>query len=198
METDKPFFDRDDIEHLHFGRYLPHWHQDGRYVFVTFRLADSLPQAKLREYAIEKEQWFKLHPRPWSKEDEKEYYRRFFDTFDKWLDSNYGSCLLADSRYRTIVEKALHYYDGTHYELVAYVVMANHVHLLVRMLGEVDVRRVIQSLKSFTAKEINKVAGTQGRIWQSESFDRIIRDKHHLHRVIDYIFRNNPTLAWIR
>ena len=49
-----PYFDKHDCEHLRWATRLPHWHQDDKYVFVTFRLADSLPQAKLRVLQEEK------------------------------------------------------------------------------------------------------------------------------------------------
>ena len=54
-----PFFDESDFEHFDWGTFLPHWHQDGKYVFVTFRLYDSLPQEKLQQFREEKESWLK-------------------------------------------------------------------------------------------------------------------------------------------
>jgi hypothetical protein len=46
-----------------YQRHLPHWRQDGATYFVTFRLADSLPQSKLDELAALKEAWQRRHPR---------------------------------------------------------------------------------------------------------------------------------------
>src|SRR5262249_62338873 len=45
-----------------YQRHLPHWRQDGATYFVTFRLADSLPQSKLDELALLKEAWERQHP----------------------------------------------------------------------------------------------------------------------------------------
>ena len=51
------------------------------------------------------------------------------------------------------------------------------------------------SLKSFTAKQINKVMHRTGRLWQSEYFDRIIRSEEHYKHVLKYIVSNNRELA---
>lgn len=196
--SENPYFDKNDAQHLVWSKQLPHWHQDGKYIFVTFRLADSLPQTKLNEFRVEKNKWISLHPFPWSKEDESDYHRKFSTVIDKWLDCDYGSCILRDEKCRAIVENALHFYDTKRYELIAYVVMPNHVHLLVRMLEQYEIMKSIYSIKNFTAKEINKTLGTQGKIWQSESFDRIIRNEDHLKRVIHYIVKNSPQLVWVK
>ena len=42
-----------------YQRHLPHWRQDGATYFVTFRLADSLPQSKLDELKALKAEWEK-------------------------------------------------------------------------------------------------------------------------------------------
>lgn len=198
IDSENPYFDKSDVQHLVWSKQLPHWHQDGKYIFVTFRLADSLPQSKLNEFRAEKSKWIALHPVPWSEEEEKEYHSKFSTVIDKWLDSDYGSCILRNEKCRAIVEKALHFYDTKRYELIAYVVMPNHVHLLVRMLEQHEVLNTIYNIKNFTAKEINKTLGTYGKIWQSESFDRIIRNEDHLKRVIHYIVRNSPRLVWVK
>ena len=198
MGLDNPFFDKNDTEHLSWSYQLPHWHQNEKYVFVTFRLADSLPQNKLNELRDEKLKWEKLHPLPRSEKDEKEYQKLFGSVIDRWLDNNYGACLLQKDENRAIVENALHFYDGLRYELISYVVMPNHVHILVRALGDREILSTIYSIKNYTARQINKATGSRGHLWQSESFDRLIRSEEHLKRVIHYIVRNNPRLAWVR
>ncbi|MBQ6956924.1 MAG: transposase [Bacteroidales bacterium] len=197
MEND-PFFDINDTSHLIWSTKLPHWHQDGKYVFVTFRLGDSLPQVLLDEYRADKETWIKTHPKPWTPVQEKEYYDKYVKVVDKWLDSNYGSCLLREESNRKIVENALHYYDGKKYDLLAFVVMPNHVHVLLQLFADENIVTIFRSIKSFSAKLINKQEHTTGRVWQSESYDRLIRDVDHLKHVFRYIYLNNPRLAWIK
>ena len=190
-----PYFDKHDCEHLRWATRLPHWHQDDKYVFVTFRLADSLPQAKLRVLQEEKELWIKKHPKPWDVEDENDYYDKFVSKIDEWLDSNYGECLLKYPQNRKITEDALLFFDGERYNLKAFVVMPNHVHLLMQLKKGINIENVMRSIKSFTAKQINKVMHRSGRLWQSEYFDRIIRSEDHYKNVLKYIVANDKSLA---
>ena len=190
-----PYFDKHDCEHLRWATRLPHWHQDDKYVFVTFRLADSLPKAKLRVLQEEKETWLKKHPKPWDVKDENDYYDKFVSKIDKWLDSNYGECLLKYPQNRKITENALLFFDGERYNLKAFVVMPNHVHLLMQLKKGINLENVMRSLKSFTAKQINKVMHRSGRLWQSEYFDRIIRSEDHYKNVLKYIVANDRSLA---
>lgn len=50
---------------------------------------------------------------------------------DRWLRAGYGECHLRDPRVATTVERALQYFDGARYTLIAWVVMPNHVHVLI-------------------------------------------------------------------
>ncbi len=75
----------------------------------------------------------------------------------------------------------------------AFVVMPNHVHLLMTPL--VDVSGTMQSLKRFTARECNRVLGLTGHtFWQSESYDRLVRDGTEFQRIVRYI-ETNPVKA---
>ncbi len=164
-----PFFDESDFEHFDWGTFLPHWHQDGKYVFITFRLHDSLPQEKLDWLREEKESWLKRHPQPW--------------------DIKVSN--------RKIVEDALLFFNGKRYDLVAFVVMPNHVHILMKLKEGFELTEIMRSLKSYTAKEINKSEKKSGPVWQSESYDRLIRDEVHFDNVVRYIIANNKDLSWV-
>ncbi|MFD2256505.1 hypothetical protein ACFSSA_07450 [Luteolibacter algae] len=59
------------------GSKLPHWQQDGVMQFVTFRLGDSLPQSKLREWSENRRIFLEQNPKPWTEETEFEFRRRF-------------------------------------------------------------------------------------------------------------------------
>jgi putative transposase len=106
-----------------------------------------------------------------------------------------GSCRLTEDS-ATIVVDALHYFDAVRYELDSYVIMPNHVHVIVRPLScEVEsLERILQSWKRYTSREINRRHGLRGSFWQEESFDRIIRDEEHLYRAVQYI-GSNPSKA---
>jgi type I restriction enzyme R subunit len=184
------FFDPESSVVIHRGK-LPHWRQEGTIYFVTFRLADSLPQSKLEWLRREKELWIKLNPRPHNSRQQDEYRRRFTDSIDRWLDAGYGRCILAWPDCKSIMETSLMQFDGVRYELGEFVVMPNHVHAIVAPIGEHQLTNILQSWKSFTAHKFNRILVSSGRIWQPESFDHIVRSAEHLVKFQTYI-RNNP------
>lgn len=194
---DGAYFNENDFEHFDWGTFLPHWHQDGKYVFVTFRLHDSLPQEKVQWLREEKERWLKQHPQPWNEKVTKEYINKFGKAVDQWLDNNYGNCLLKKQSNRKIVEDALLFFDGKRYDLVAFVVMPNHVHILMRIKEGNELTEIMRSIKSFTAKSINKNENRTGPVWQSESYDRLIRGQKHFENIVRYIIANNKNLVWV-
>ena len=169
---------------------LPHWQQGQVWVFVTWRLADSLPKTKLDEWYAEKEIWLNHHPKPWDENTETEYQKRFSLKIEEWLDQGIGSCVLNDPVLAGIVANALHHFDGEHYSLGSFVVMPNHVHVLFRPLGGYTLPDIMKSWKGFTAREINKRLDKSGKLWQEDYFDRLIRDEKHFIRVTQYIREN--------
>jgi len=96
---------------------------------------------------------------------------------------------------REIVLQAILHEDGGRYHLYAACVMPDHVHLLVEPsmndAGEfVPLAKILYSIKSFSAHEINKAAGRTGPVWEKESFDRLIRSESDLQEKFSYITRN--------
>ena len=170
---------------------LPHWNQNGCVQFVTFRLADSLPQVKLAEYREMKENWIKAHPEPWDKATQDEYDRTIGCTIDKWLNSGYGRCILKDESARTIIANAILHFNGDRYNVHAYVIMPNHVHVLVSPMGENEIQTIVESWKKFSAHGLNKLFLSQGAVWCREHFDRMIRNEQDFFDKLNYIV-NNP------
>jgi putative transposase len=85
--------------------------------------------------------------------------------------------------------EAIRFRDPDHYRLHNFVVMPNHVHLLVT--PRIAVSRIMQSLKRFTAREGNRILGRTGSpFWQSESYDRLVRDQWEFARIARYIEMN--------
>ena len=111
-------------------RNLPHWTRDGSIYWITFRLADSLPQEKLSIWKAERDLWKNHHPEPWHEADWKEYDERFGKRLENWLDAGYGSCVLGRPEIRWIVRECLFRFDGERLRIHACVIMPNHVHLL--------------------------------------------------------------------
>ena len=151
---------------------------------------DALPKEKLESLKTDRELWITKNPEPWSAEQESEYHQLFSDVVNEWLDQGSGSCVLAQAKIRTIVEKALLHFNQDRYNLHVASVMPNHVHVLVSAKNGHKISDVVQAWKSFTAKAINKELGMEGSFWQSEYFDRLIRSEKHFETVANYILEN--------
>jgi putative transposase len=81
---------------------------------------------------------------------------KYYQIIEKYLDKGYGSCLLKDSRNAQIVLDTWKFFNGERYDLIAYVVMPNHVHLLIKTYEGWPLAKLVHSWKSYTAKEILK------------------------------------------
>jgi REP element-mobilizing transposase RayT len=182
-----------DVIQIH-GASLPHWQQGTAFVFVTWRLADSLPTQKLREWKNERAVWLAKHPLPWDVATWESYNERFPEKIEAWLDQGLGACLLRHESNREVVYKALAHFDSQRYTLQAYVVMPNHVHLLCQLREGVLLEDVLHSWKSYTSKQIQELTGSAGQLWQEGYWDRLMRSREHYHRSIRYI-RENPIKA---
>jgi REP element-mobilizing transposase RayT len=161
--------------------YLPHFDESELVQMITFRLADSLPAdvlSALQEVAT-------------SQTDGKAVR---WHRLDSLLDTHYGACHLRDPRIARLVEDAFFYFDGIRYHLLAWVIMPNHLHVLIGIKPGFPLAGVLHSWKSFTAKRANRILGRTGPFWQAEFFDRYIRDEKHLEEAIHYI-HNNPVKA---
>jgi hypothetical protein len=169
---------------------LPHWQQPGATYFITFRLADSVPDTILREWEAERSMWLLHHPRPWSVDDEDEYHRRFSAQMDRWLDAGRGACWLCSKENRGPLVATLNYSDRELYVLHAWVIMPNHVHLLVSLHADAKLEDVVGAWKSISARNINRLLNRTGTLWQEDYFDRLVRSEEHFFNCVRYIRRN--------
>ena len=195
-----PFFD----EHAEVNvtrRNLPHWNQDGKLYFVTWRLGDSLPQEHLAQLEVDRAAWVrKFGDRPVKEMSpglKEEWYKLFHRRVQGWLDAGHGSCLLRRPEARRIMIDALHYFEDKRYQLGSFAIAPNHVHVLVAPLAGFDLSGVLHSWKSFTSNAINTVSGRSGRLWMDENFDRLVRGPEHLERIEFYITRHDEQGAYV-
>jgi carbamoylphosphate synthase large subunit/REP element-mobilizing transposase RayT len=171
-------------------RNLPHREQPQATYFVTFRLADSVPQALLQQWREEQETWLKFHPKPWDWKNEREHHRRFVEDRESSLDRGHGSCLLRDADVAAIVTKALRHFNFERYVLDAFVIMPNHVHALIQPLADHSLSEILHTWKSFTANAVNRALNRDGKVWMPESYDHIVRDWNELLSWRRYIAAN--------
>ncbi len=210
-----------------YRRYLPHWQPPDATLFVTFRLAGSLPQIVIEELRKEREAAKRKLARIVDKiQREKQDYlddRRAFGRWDEALDCSLDSPHWSGRpEIAEIVAEALHYRVGRAYDLLAYCIMPNHVHVvfvvgrtasLTNQRGRtaspsyegsrnatpangdpIPLQTILQSLKRHTARQANLKLGRQGTFWQEENYDHVPRDSRELERIIQYVL-NNPVKA---
>ena len=189
-------FEKDRPASIHW-RNLPHWQQEGATYFITFRLADSLPASVLQDALRERDEFLRQNERTLSHERKAEFEEFYREKLEAELDKGHGASVLKDEANATIVEQALRHFDGDRYWLGRYVIMPNHVHLLVRPIMGHDLSGILHSWKTFTAREINKRTGQTGQLWQHESFDHLVREEHELDKFSSYI-AENPKQAGLR
>jgi REP element-mobilizing transposase RayT len=170
----------------HSRGYLPHFDGGSTAQSITFRLFDSLPKAVLERWSHE----LKSEP---SAQIDSEMRKRIA----AYLDQGHGSCYLREPKVAEIVQNAILFFDKEKYLLSAWVVMPNHVHLVTTPLPGKPLARIVQSVKSFTANEANKLLGRKGTFWMPDYFDRYIRNQRHLAAAIAYV-ENNPVKAGLR
>ncbi len=162
--------------------YLPHF--DGAVTqFVTFRLADSLPQGVLKRFEKEID-----HDKLTKNSDE---YR---EMVEQYLDKGVGSCILKNPTIAEIVQQTIEYENERTCKVASWVVMPNHVHILLRPLNGHSLSDILKRIKGVSARKINELEGSSGSVWQPDYFDRFIRDEDHFLKTIKYI-KNNPVKA---
>jgi REP element-mobilizing transposase RayT len=157
-------------------RRLPHVDLVNRPLFLTWRLHGSLPRNRYFTETMTSGQ--------------------AFAAMDRVLDQGRsGPLYLRRDDITTLLVDAICYREQhmQHFELHSYVVMANHVHVLIT--PRVEVSNLMQSLKRYTARKANQILGLTGRpFWQEESYDHVVRDGEEFRRIAGYI-EMNPVRA---
>ena len=161
----------------HYRRqYLPHFDY-GEYQIITYRLNDALPQsmlANIRQY------------------EDAQIRKKLTEQI---LDKHYGSCILRRPEIAKIIVENWLYFNGKLYDLMAYVVMPNHVHVLIRVYPQQKLGDIVHKWKSYSAKMIAQILPDYPKIvWQKNYWDRYIRDAEHFEKAWLYI-ENNPVKA---
>jgi REP element-mobilizing transposase RayT len=173
----------DSFKGWHSRGYLPHFDAGKVVQSVTFRLADSLPQEKLK---ILEEQLSALP------ETLAERERR--TSIEQWLDAGMGCCVLRHPVIAELVQDSLLQFDSERYHIIAWCIMPNHVHVLLEPI--LSLASIVKSWKSWTGKYARIKAIELGfavpahRFWMREYWDRFIRNEEHFQQAICYIHEN--------
>lgn len=189
---------------LFYRRQLPHLQPPGATLFVTFRLVGSIPAEALQRLRAEAERIEDVlaeisDPEERARREDVER-RRLFGQRDVALHvGKSGPFWLRDPRIAGLVAESLHYRDGKVYDLEAFCVMPNHVHMVYTPLPEAEgiyhaMSAIMHSIKLYTACRANRLLGRRGSFWQHENYDHVVRDEAELQRIVMYVL-DNPVKA---
>jgi REP element-mobilizing transposase RayT len=187
-----------------YRRKLPHIHLEDYPLFITFNLADTIPDSVIIELKAQREKELLGPP----KDSEQRYLiqKKFFGKYDEWLDRcEDGPRWLFDENIAKIVADKIHSMSQLHFSLLAFCIMPNHVHLLIDPFinetinhqgstSKYPVADTLRLLKGSTTRECNLNLSRTGHFWHRESYDHYVRNEGELERIILYIL-NNPIKA---
>ncbi len=168
--------------------YLPHWRISGATYAVTFRTKDSLPATVLKEY--ERQKSILLEGLDCGKQLREEIRKLTETLLEPALHAAEAPRPLADATIAAMVVGALKHFDRDRYDLLAWSVMPNHIHVLLTPREGHELEKIIQSWKTHSATQANRMLGKSGTFWQEEYYDHIVRDGEDLKHQVDYILAN--------
>ncbi|MCK4654439.1 MAG: transposase [Candidatus Cloacimonetes bacterium] len=182
-----------------YKRNLPHYQPENGIFFITTRLVNSLPNYILNELKTKKdvfEKSIKNINACKKKELIQEFHKDYFINFDEFLDKFQESPKwLNKTEIAEVVKKNLFFWNNERYKLLAYCIMPNHIHIMIKpSKTDKDVyeslTKIMFGMKSYTANECNKILHRTGQFWHHESYDHYIRDVKELWYYVDYILKN--------
>lgn len=183
-----------------YRRHLPHIQPPGATLFVTFRLAGSVPGSAIERLSQEADRYRRVLETIGDQgERRRRSYNdlnRLFGQWDSALDQpSAGPSWLGRAEVARLVAEELHVCDGRDYDLHAFCIMPNHVHAVFTPLQTEkgtyhSLSSIMHSLKGRTAREANLVLGRRGTFWEHENYDHVVRDEVELGRIITYVLEN--------
>ena len=163
----------------HARGYHPHCDYPGLVQSIGFRLFDSVPIKVVERWQAELE-----------REGNKRRRQILLERIDRYADSGYGGCMLADPRIAQLVEDALLHFDEQRYDLLAWCVMSNHVHVLAVPKRGHPLSGIAHSWKSYTSHQANRILNRSGDFWFPDYFDEFMKSTAQLEATIVYIEMN--------
>jgi REP element-mobilizing transposase RayT len=173
---------------------LPHWEVQEQLHFITIRCANSLPRVARARIA---ELHAALHGINPNSPQFLLLQRQYFLTCEKFLDHTEGfQPFLSEKVCQIVIEAWNQWPAGCGWQVPHYVIMPNHVHFLMEpsRAAPESLRTILRHFKGHTARLSNKLLGRTGAFWQADWFDRWMRNKAEVTKVVKYI-QNNPVKA---
>jgi len=187
----------------YYKRTLPHFQDEGMTYFITFRLAFTLPENVLQKIRVKRLEFNQIFDKLTHEEKidmQKEYFYQNIISFDELVEKYQNQTdWIKIPEISDIIQCSLFYHDGKKYDLVAFTLMPNHVHLILTPLKNINqtdysISGIMHSIKSYSAKKCNQILKQEGQFWYHENFEHTIRDNNDMQRCLDYVI-NNPVKA---
>ena len=163
-------------------------------------MVDSVPHNVIQQFELEQNIAVKLIEENYTIPHERKIqigkqWKRNFANFDKYLDTNTeGNHWLKQHEIAKIISDTFHYWHKQRYDLVAFTIMSNHIHLVIDTWDTGNyvktVTTIMQSIKRHTARQSNILLNREGQFWQHESYDHLIRNEKEFKNIINYIAQN--------
>ena len=199
-----------------YRKHLPHFQQPGQSYFITWCLKDAVPSKALESYTFQLRQ-IKSEIEIAQKDQRDEQIlselktkqtiirNKYMKAYDDLLHIQTKMIIdLSKDENKRIMLDALRFWEGKRLENYAICVMSNHIHWVFRVYdknekGEpVWLQDILQSVKRFTAIELNKHENRKGTVWNSESYDTTIRNSQHLYNAINYTLQNPVSAGLVK
>ncbi|MDR2981480.1 MAG: transposase [Puniceicoccales bacterium] len=181
------------IHGYHHRDYLPHYKIQGGTYFVTFRLADSLPRVALEKINLELKSIEFPESISADEQDAVLKKKRHWE-IEGFLDRGVGRCWLKHPQIAGLLVDTFRYFNLERYKLLAWVIMPNHVHVLVKTTRNFSVGTIVKTWKQYASTRAKKIPGISeipaGKFWQTESFDHLTRTDDERDRIVNYIHQN--------
>ena len=182
------------------GTFLPHIQPKYAQYFITFTLSNSTILKYFHEIKYKRE--LKLKNYKNNNSEKTTIYRtninkKYFDMFDNFLNTfdskeNY----LSDTKCSDIIVNKLKEYHSKYYNLLAYCIMPNHVHILIDTAIQtendnfVPIGKIMKLIKGGTSREINIILKRKGTLWLRDYYDHYIRTQKEFTNIVNYIKLN--------
>jgi putative transposase len=185
------------------SRNLPHKYDPALPIFITYRLKFTLPNSMKEELLALKKKWEMTYKTLGEKEQKEMLLSKditFFYEFDQQIAKSLDvPAFLHREDLVQIIAQNFHHFDNQRYQLQAFCIMPNHVHILISPLAQADgdvfpLSHINYTWKRYTSNQINKVLSRNGSLWQDESYDHLIKSDLEFAATIRYI-ANNPVKA---
>ncbi|MCF7815334.1 MAG: hypothetical protein K9N09_12215 [Candidatus Cloacimonetes bacterium] len=191
-----------------YRRNLPHYQPGNGIFFITTCLAKALSTkiiSELKQRKIDFQNMIKKVSENQKIFVLKEFHRSYFRDFESFIHSQSKKDWLIRTSIQQVIKENLLFWDGVRYKLIAFCIMPNHLHLMIKPFQKgkhmyESLSKIMFTMKSFTANECNKILDRSGQFWLHESYDHYIRNfkdyEYHLKYLLENPVKSNLVNKW--